>query len=106
MLTCFSGLWRHLAALDPPRAHTRAIREHWGVEKGLHWVLDVQMSEDDCPSLDANGASHFAALRRFALTLLQRDKTVRQGTRGKRNEAGWNNDYLLHLLPLAKAENQ
>jgi predicted transposase YbfD/YdcC len=100
--------WVHYygSSLAPTvRAHTRAIREHWGVENGLHWVLDVQMGEDDCPIRDANGASNFAALRRFALTLLQRDKTVRQGTRGKQKEAGWNNDFLLHLLSLAKAEN-
>ncbi len=87
------------------RAHAKVIREHWGVENGLHWVLDVQMREDECPIRDEKGASNFAALRRFALTLLQRDKSVRQGTRGKQKEAGWNNDYLLHLLTLAKPEN-
>lgn len=100
--------WVHYygSSLAPTaRAHARVIREHWSVENGLHWVLDVQMREDQCPIRDANGASNFAALRRFALTLLQRDKTVRQGTRGKQKEAGWNNDYLLHLLSLAKAEN-
>lgn len=93
--------WVHYygSSLAPTvRAHARAIREHLGVENGLHWVLDVQMGEDQCPIRDANGASNFAALRRFALMLLQCDKTVRQGTRGKQKEAGWNNDYLLHLL--------
>ena len=25
-----------------------AIRAHWGVENGLHWVLDVAFLEDDC----------------------------------------------------------
>lgn len=100
--------WTHFYAssMAPTvRAHAEVIREHWGVENGLHWVLDVQMREDDCQIRDANGAVNFAALRRFALTLVQRDKTVRQGTRGKQKEAGWNNDYLLHLLALAKAEN-
>ena len=87
------------------RAHARAIREHWGVEHGLPWVPDMPMSEDQCPSRDANGASNFAALRRFALTLFQRDKTVRQGTRGKQKEAGRNNDYLLHQFSPAMAEN-
>jgi predicted transposase YbfD/YdcC len=24
----------------------RAIRSHWGVENGLHWVLDVYFAED------------------------------------------------------------
>ena len=87
------------------RAHAKVIREHWGVENALRWVLDVQMREDECPIRDENGASNFAALRRFALTLIKRDKSVRQGTRGKQKEAGWNNDYLLHLLSLATPEN-
>ena len=65
----------------------------------------MQMREDECPIRDENGASNFAALRRFALTLIKRDKSVRQGTRGKQKEAGWNNDYLLHLLSLATPEN-
>lgn len=100
--------WTHYYAssMAPTvRSHAKVIRQHWGVENGLHWVLDVQMGEDACQIHDANGAVNFGALRRFALTLIQRDKTVRQGTRGKQKEAGWNNDYLLRLLSLAKPEN-
>jgi predicted transposase YbfD/YdcC len=25
----------------------RAIRAHWGIENGLHWVLDVAMCEEE-----------------------------------------------------------
>jgi len=24
----------------------RAVRSHWGIENKLHWILDVQMGED------------------------------------------------------------
>ena len=96
---CSSGLTTTSAAF-PPRVRLLAdsIREHWGVENGLHWILDVQMGEDACPIRDTNGASNFALLRRMALTLLQRDETVKRGTKAKQKIAGWDDDYLLHLL--------
>jgi len=47
------------AALDPDRFHAcflawvqaaveRAVREHWGIENGLHWVSDVAFRENEC----------------------------------------------------------
>jgi hypothetical protein len=32
-------------ALTPERFAT-IVRAHWGIENGLHWVLDVTMNED------------------------------------------------------------
>ena len=93
--------WTHFYASSlPQRVHLLAnsIREHWGVENGLHWILDVQMGEDACPIRDTNGATNFSFLRRIALMLLQRDETVKQGTKAKQKMAGWDEDYLLHLL--------
>lgn len=93
--------WTHYYVSSlPPRVRLLAdsIREHWGVENGLHWILDVQMGEDACPIRDTNGATNFALLRRMALTLLQRDETVKRGTKAKQKMAGWDDDYLLHLL--------
>jgi len=93
--------WTHYYASSlPPRVRLLAssIREHWGVENGLHWILDVQMREDACLIHQTNGATNFALLRRMALTLIQRDETVKRGTKAKQKMAGWDNDYLLHLL--------
>ena len=89
----------------PPRVRLLAasIREHWGVENGLHWILDAQMGEDACPIHNTNGATNFALLRRIALTLLQRDTTEKRGTKAKQKMAGWDDDYLLHLLTLGIA---
>ena len=97
---------------DQPRRHfmegalnelADSIREHWGVENGLHWILDVQMREDACLIHETNGATNFALLRRMALTLIQRDDTVKRGTRAKQKMAGWDNDYLLSVLGINPA---
>src|SRR4051794_13869438 len=36
------------SAALPPEARAAAIRNHWRVENGLHWVLDVTFREDAC----------------------------------------------------------
>ena len=76
----------------------RAVRGHWGVENKLHWVLDVQMHEDQSRARAGYAAENLATLRRLALNLLKREKTKRRGIKGKQLNAGWNHAYLLRLL--------
>ena len=75
-----------------------AIRRHWGIENGLHWVLDVAFNEDRMRQRDRNGVENLALLNRLAVSLLRQDQTVKAGVKCKRKTAGWNDDYLLHLL--------
>ena len=51
-----------------------AVRQHWGVENGLHWVLDVSFNEDACRIRKDQGAQTFSVLRHIALNLLRREK--------------------------------
>lgn len=76
----------------------RAVRGHWGVENKLHWVLDVQMREDQSRARAGYAAENLATLRRLALNLLKREKTRRRGIKGKQLNAGWDHAYLLRLL--------
>jgi predicted transposase YbfD/YdcC len=76
----------------------RAVRGHWGVENKLHWVLDVQMREDQSRARAGYAAENLATLRRLALNLLKREKTKRRGIKGKQLNASWNHAYLLRLL--------
>ena len=75
-----------------------AVRQHWGIENGLHWVLDVAFAEDRMRQRDRNGIENLALLNRLAVSLLRQDKTVKAGVKCKRKRAGWDDNYLLHLL--------
>ena len=75
-----------------------AARQHWGIENGLHWVLDVAFNEDRMRQRDRQGIENQALLNRLAVSLLRQDKRIKAGVQCKRKTAGWNEEYLLHLL--------
>jgi predicted transposase YbfD/YdcC len=76
----------------------RAARSHWGVENKVHWIMDVTFREDQSRARTGYAAENLATLRRIALNLLRRDKTLKRGIRGKQLNAGWDHAYLLRLL--------
>ena len=73
-------------------------RNHWSVETGLHWMLDVAFNEDDCRVRMGNAAENLSRVRRIALMLLKKDKTCKLGVKSKRKKAGWDRTYLLTVL--------
>lgn len=75
-----------------------AVRQHWGVENGLHWVLDVSFNEDACRIRKDKGAQTFSVLRHIALNLLKRESKHKRGIKARRKRAGWDRDYLLQVL--------
>lgn len=75
-----------------------AKRAHWGIENGLHWVLDIAFREDDSRVREGNSAENLAILRHMALNLLKQEKTAKGGIHAKRLQAGWNNSYLVKVL--------
>jgi len=76
----------------------QAVREHWGVENALHWVLDVSFREDDCRIRQGHGAQNMAVLRHMALNLLRRESGHKRGIKARRKRAGWDRDYLFQVL--------
>ena len=76
----------------------RAVRAHWGVENGLHWVLDICFREDECRVRQGHAAENFALLRRMALNLLKTDKASKIGIKARRLKAGWSTRYLESVL--------
>ena len=89
----------YITSLAPAAARlNHAIRQHWGIENKLHWVLDVAFSEDLSRKRQGNAAQNFSTLNRIALNLLRQDKSSKLGVHGKRLKAGWDNDYLRKVL--------
>jgi predicted transposase YbfD/YdcC len=75
-----------------------AVRQHWGVENALQWVLDVSLREDDWRIRQGHGAHNRAVLRPMALNLLRREVGHKRGIKARRKRAGWDRDYLLQVL--------
>ena len=48
----------------------KAVRGHWGIENGLHWVLDMTFREDDSRVRKDHAPENFAILRHIALNRL------------------------------------
>ena len=83
----------------PPNARRlgSAIRGHWSIENGLHWVLDVVFREDARRVYERTTAENVALLNRLALSLLRGDPS-KDSMKVKRKLAGWSIPYLAQLL--------
>jgi predicted transposase YbfD/YdcC len=79
----------------------RAIRQHWGVENSLHWVLDVTFNEDACRVRSLHAPHNLALVRRFALNILNCEPTFKGSLKQKSKRAAMDNRYMLTLLASA-----
>lgn len=84
------------AKLDARRFAT-AVRNHWRIENGLHWVLDVTFKEDQSRLRKGHGAKNMAIVRHFALNLV-RTAQGPKSIKGRRKLAGWDTAYLQSIL--------
>jgi len=92
---------RYFLSSLPPVARRlgSAIRGHWSIENGLHWVLDVVFREDARRLYDRTTAENVAFMNRLALSLLRGDPS-KSSLKVKRKQAGWSTPYLAQLLGL------
>lgn len=90
-----------LSSLDGEDAEVfgSAVRQHWGVENQLHWVLDVSFGEDQSRLRKGHGAENFSRLRRIVLNKLRNFDTQRRvSLKTKRYRCSIDRDYLLAAL--------
>ncbi|WP_445771703.1 ISAs1 family transposase [Rheinheimera sp.] len=76
---------------------SQAVREHWGIENQLHWVLDVSLGEDACQIYRGNAAANLATMRHFGLNMLRVEKR-KMSIRRKQRQALMNEAYLDAVL--------
>jgi predicted transposase YbfD/YdcC len=81
----------------PPEA-LRIVRQHWSIENGLHWPLDVLLDEDLARSRKDNAPANLAVLRRLALNIARAHPNTKTSLRGKLKRAGWDETFLFDML--------
>lgn len=79
-----------------------AVRQHWGIENKVHWVLDVAFREDDCRIRNKNAPANMAVLRHVAMNIMRMETSTKRGFKGKQLKAAWSLDYLEKILNIGK----
>jgi predicted transposase YbfD/YdcC len=88
----------YLTSLVDAKEFGRAVREHWGIENGLHWVLDIAFREDESRARAGASAENLVVLRHIAMNLLKQERSAKVGIKNKRLKAAWDERYLLKVL--------
>ena len=73
------------------------IRDHWMVENGLHWLMDMMFRDDECRIRTGHAPANFTTLRHMAQNLY-RKSPGKDSMRLKRKTAGWDDEYLASLI--------
>jgi predicted transposase YbfD/YdcC len=77
--------------------HAKAIRDHWGIENGLHWVMDMVFRDDECRIRKGNAPANFTTIKHVASNMLRSVKG-KHSLRSKRHIASWNDDFLAEII--------
>lgn len=73
------------------------VRDHWAVENGLHWVMDMVFRDDECRLRTDHAPANFTIIKQFALNLM-RPGPDKDSLRLKRKVAAWDDEYLASLI--------
>ena len=73
------------------------IRDHWAVENGLHWVMDMVFRDAECRIRTENAPANFTTLKHLANNLTRR-APGKDSLRLRRKTAAWDDDYLASLV--------
>ena len=77
--------------------HAKAIRDHWGIENGLHWVMDMVFRDDECRIRKGNAPANFTTIKHAASNMLRSVKG-KHNLRTKRHIAAWDDEFLAEII--------
>lgn len=79
-----------------PKKLANAIRQHWGIENQLHWVLDINFDDDQSRVRKGNAPRNMAIIKKTVLNLLNIVKPTkpRISLKRMRKLAGWDHDFM------------
>jgi hypothetical protein len=58
----------------------------------------VSFREDESRKREGYSAQNFSMINRIALNLIKKEQSKKRSVKGKRLDAGWNNEYLVKIL--------
>ena len=88
----------YISSLKTSAEHlNRCIRNHWGIENSLHWVLDVTFHEDQSRIRTDHAPQNMALLRKLAINLIKKNKG-KYSIKAARLKAAWNTKVLEKFL--------
>lgn len=89
----------YMASMVPtPQQALAWTRDHWQVENGLHWMLDVHLHEDLTRARTDNAPANTAILNRIVRNILQLADTPKVPLSHRIRKCAWNDDYLINAI--------
>ena len=87
----------YITSLTLPAEHSGPMtRDHWAIENGLHWVMDMTFRDDECRIRTGNAPANFTTVRHMAQNLI-RKAPAKASLRLKRKTAAWDDTFLISL---------
>nr|WP_279221834.1 ISAs1 family transposase [Clostridium sp. JN-1] len=88
----------YITSLESIELFSKDVRQHWGIENKLHWVLDVSFNEDKRRARKNNSAGNLAVLRHLSLNLLREEKTSKKSLNLKKLRCALDKSYLEKVI--------
>src|SRR5512144_1154238 len=88
----------YLCSFTDRARFAEAVRSHWDIENGQHWVLDVQFGEDANRARQNHSAENLALIRRMALNVIRHNGPSKESLRLRQLRALLNDDYRAQLI--------